>query len=77
MTAKEKYKIEKANRMKIRKEKRNSNYIDLAIKASINNCSIYYIKNNSSAWPDSSSPTGMRQVCEMGGHCEFPCNGDC
>ncbi len=28
-------------------------------------------------WSDSSSPTGMMQVCSYQGHCQYPCNGDC
>lgn len=35
------------------------------------------LKRNGASWYDSSSPTGYRQNCEMGGTCQSPCNGDC
>lgn len=28
-------------------------------------------------WSDSRSPTGMMQICDYMGHCQYPCNGDC
>lgn len=69
------YKKEGLRRMKLRKDKRNSRYKNLASRASEYGCSISGAKGNS--WADSSSPTGYSQICSYQGTCESPCNGDC
>lgn len=73
-----KYIAEGQRRMKVRKDKRNNEYRSLSAEASSNGCGIGGVKYGLwNSWADSSSPTGYSQNCEMGGQCEFPCNGDC
>lgn len=71
----QKYLAEGERRNKIRKDKRNSKYRKLSAIASSHGCGISGAKYGS--WADSSSPTGYSQICEMGGTCQSPCNGDC
>ena len=63
-----------------RAENHNNKYRDLVRKAIYDNYPTYVpltiIKTNG-WWRDSSSPTGWKHQCEMGGSCQAPCNGDC
>jgi len=70
------YLAEKLRRTKIRKDKRNDNYRQWSSKANDAGRNIACVKYHGS-WDDPNSPTGRSQICEMGGHCESPCNGDC
>jgi hypothetical protein len=80
MTREQKVAKRKA-RAAIRAEKHNKEYRALVKKANdmgLPSCAtLSGISNGGGSWYDSSSPTGYRQVCEMGGTCESPCNGDC
>ncbi len=79
MTREEKVLKRKA-RAKARAEKHNEKFRLQVAKARNNDfpfsVPLNAIRNNSS-WYDSRSETGYSQVCEMGGTCESPCNGDC
>jgi len=69
------YKANKIARNKLHREERNKKYRRLSEQASETGCSFSGVRWGS--WADSSSPTGYSQRCEMGGKCQFPCNGDC
>jgi hypothetical protein len=68
--------------METSREKRNRIYREAIKEMNMNNISLGaamskikhgYIK----PWRDPNSPTGMSQVCDYIGNCQFPCNGDC
>ncbi len=70
------YKAIGKQRMRLRKEKRNNQYRRESANSSIIGRSISQCRDSGS-WYDENSPTMMSQVCEMGGTCQSPCNGDC
>ena len=72
MTREQKIAKKKLNASK-RADKHNYAYRALVAKADGHPLS--HVKNGS--WYDSDSPTGYSQMCEMGGSCQSPCNGDC
>ncbi len=64
--ARAEYKTEGKRRMIARKQARHQKRVDTT------KCRHRY-----GNWEDPNSPTGRSQTCEMGGSCEYPCNGDC
>jgi hypothetical protein len=71
-----KYKEEGLKRIRIRKSKRNNEYIR-AVRNRISGAPLSVAKNGYGSWPDPDSPTGYSQICSYYGTCQSPCNGDC
>ena len=71
--------------METNKEKRNRQYreaIAIVNREDVSlSSALCYVKNGyykmTRPWRDDSSPTGMSQICDYIGTCQFPCNGDC
>lgn len=59
-------------------QQRYDKYISKIKKAKELGCPLRSITNYGIApWVDNSSPTGLSQICDYLGICQYPCNGDC
>ena len=71
--------------METSREKRNRQYREAIEIVNSENIplgsALCYVKNGyykqTRPWVDPNSPTGMSQICDYVGTCQYPCNGDC
>lgn len=73
--------LKRKARAKLRAEKRNNEYrskiYEMNDRGIPTQITVGMYKRGTNSWYDSNSSTGYSRMCEMGGRCESPCNGDC